>query len=265
MRRLIPLALRIELVRLKRMPTWVAERGLVARRKVSASERESFGFLLDHHNSPLRRDDGGEVNAELQAGKEANVARAVSLIDGICIEPFEIFSYHHAVGRPSRARGFRDGLELREGRPSRGVGGGCCQVSNMLCLLALRSGLKLVERHRHALDLFPDHQRTVPFGCGATVFYNTADLRIQNPLAQPVIVDLRVVDGELTGALRTQGDPGVRVEVYEVDHCYSREAGHWYRQNRIRRRFTDARGRVVLDQEELRNRGRVMYDIDEAA
>jgi len=117
-----------------------------------------------------------------------------------------------------------------------------------------------VERHRHGLDLFPDHQRTVPFGCGATIFYNYADLRFENPLPQRVLLQLRIEQRTLVAELWTENDPGWTVEVYEVDHRFFREGDAWMRENRIRRRFRLPDGTVLLDQEVAHNRGRVMYE-----
>ena len=258
-RRALPFAVRLELLRLKRLPGWLVETPTIARTRLSTAERGAFGHLLSRHASPLERAPGS-VEPELQRGKEANVALAARLLDGLVVRPHEIFSYHWAIGRPSRWRGFRPGLELQNDRPSRGVGGGCCQVSNTLYLIALRGGMRIVERHRHGLDLFPDHQRTVPFGCGATVFYNYADLRFENPLPQPVMLQFRIEEKALVGELWTAEDPGWSVEVYEVGHRFFRQGDVQMRENHIRRRFLLPDGSVLLDQEVAHNRGRVIYD-----
>jgi vancomycin resistance protein VanW len=152
------------------------------------------------------------------------------------------------------------GLELHEGELTQGLGGGCCQVSNALYLLALRGGMKIVERHRHGIDLFPDHQRTVPFGCGATVFYNYADLRFENPLPQPVLCRFLLKDRHLISELWTEEDPGWTVEIYEVEHRFYCEDNHWMRENRLRRRFRRADGSILLDHEVAHNCGRVLYE-----
>ena len=123
--------------------------------------------------------------------------------------------------------------------------------------------MRVVERHRHGLDLFPDHERTVPFGCGATVVYNYADFRFENPLPQPVMLRARVEDGVFISELWCRDDPGHRVEVEEVDHRFFREDGEWWRENRLRRRIVTTAGEVLLDQEVAHNRGRVMYEPDE--
>jgi vancomycin resistance protein VanW len=254
-RLVVPFPVRVELVRLRRWPAWLRERPRMALKKAASSE---YPHVLDEAASPLRRK---HVNDErLQSGKERNVALAARKIDGIRIDPGQTFSYHHAVGRPSRLRGFRPGLELHDGEGKAGVGGGCCQLSNLLYLLALRSGMTIVERHRHALDLFPDHGRTVPFGCGATVFFNSADLRFSNPNAFPVVISLDVREGLLVGEIRCEKPPSGRIEVYEVDHHFHREEDAWWRENRLRRRLLDASGIVIHDEEVAVNRGRCLYD-----
>lgn len=258
-RRLIPFTVRLELRRLKRWPAWLVEKSTLAHTRLSPEEHADFQHLLACHQSPLERAPGAGP-LRLQLGKERNVSLAASLLNGLVIRPFEIFSYHHVVGRPSRWRGFRPGLELREGKPSCGVGGGCCQISNTLYLLALRGGMKIVERHRHGLDLFPDHQRTVPFGCGATIFYNFADLRFENPLSQPVLLRLSIQNRMLVGELWTADDPGWTVEIYEVGHRFFREGEYWMRENHIHRRVRLADGSVLFDQEVAHNRGRVLYE-----
>jgi vancomycin resistance protein VanW len=260
LRRLIPFPLRLELLRLKRLPGWLVETPTISRGHASEADFGSYSYLLAGHRSPLVRGTGPS-DVVLQRGKELNVTRAASLIDGLVIEPNKLFSYHRTVGRPSRLRGFRMGLELHGGAASRGIGGGCCMVSNLLYLLALRGGMKIVERHRHGLDLFPDHERTVPFGCGATVVYNYADFRFENPLPQSILIRLQVVDNTLQGELRATAAPGWRSEVYEVGHRFLREGDVRYRENRIHRRFVMADGTVLLDQEVAHNRGRVLYDV----
>ena len=77
--------------------------------------------------------------------------------------------------------------------------------------------MKIEERHRHGLDLFPDHGRTVPFGCGATVYYPYADLKFSNPLPFPVLIETFLSDGQLIGRIRADTDPGFSFEIEERD------------------------------------------------
>ncbi|HEY3447609.1 MAG TPA: VanW family protein [Myxococcales bacterium] len=241
------------------MPEWLLERGAVAHERVQQEEsRRAFGFVLAAHQSPLRR--AGTCDERLQRGKEQNVGAAIRRIDGLCLRPSQVFSYHHAVGRPSRLRGFTVGSELRDGALAEGVGGGCCLVANLLYWLGLNAGLRVVERHRHGFDLFPDQDRRVPFGGGATVFYNYADLRLENPLPQPVLLRLWIEDAALRAEARCERDPGFRVEVYETEHRWLREGARWIRENRIRRRIVGTDGAVWTEHEVSHNRGVVLYD-----
>jgi len=251
----IPRELRVELARIRRWPRWLVE----SRRLAPVRSRNRFEHVIARHESPLRR-AGTSAEPRLQAGKERNVAIAASRLDGIVLAPGRVLSYHHAVGRPSLARGFVPGLELHDGAMAEGIGGGACQVANLLYYLALIGGMSIVERHRHSLDLFPDSDRRVPFGCGATVFYNWADLRFGNPLDVPVALRLTIERGALVGELCTATPVEFRVEVYEVDHrFFARDDAVW-RENRIRRRIVRASdGALLIDHEVAHNLARVAY------
>jgi vancomycin resistance protein VanW len=263
-RKIIPFRVRLELLRLRRLPRFLIERRTMARRRADDAEAAGFGHLLAAHASPLERVPGA-LDAGVQAGKETNVTIAAALLDGLVVGANQVFSHHHTIGRTTRRRGFRKGLELRNGESEASVGGGLCQVSNSFYWVALQAGMRIVERHRHGLDLFPDHERTVPFGCGATVVYNYADFRFENPLPVPVMLAARVEDGAFVSEIWAEKDPGRRVEVEEVDHRFFRENGQWWRENRLRRRIRTPQGAVLLDQEVAHNRGQVMYEPDETS
>jgi len=257
LRKLVPFAVRVELLRLWRMPEWFIETPKIARKRVMRSDK--FQYCLASQSSPLCRDPSW-YEPVLQEGKVRNVALASRRINGLVLRPGKTFSYHRSVGRPSRFRGYLPGLELRDGKQSIGTGGGCCKISNLLYLLALKGGLTITERHRHGLDLFPDANRTVPFGCGATVFYNYADLRFLNPLNQSVRIRLWIQSGSLHGEVWAERNPGHQVEVYEVGHRFFQEEGHWKRENRIRRRYSLPDGTVIFEEEVAHNTARVLYD-----
>ena len=53
------------------------------------------------------------------------------------------------VGKPRARRGFKVGLVLRNGTIAEDVGGGLCQMTNMINWMAIHTDLKIVERWRH--------------------------------------------------------------------------------------------------------------------
>ena len=215
--------------------------------------------MIAEHETPLRRSSVVK-DERLQQGKETNVKVAAGRLNGIIIPPGGTFSYHRSVGLPSRTKGFVEGLELRSGIEASGIGGGCCSVSNLLFLLAIKSGLTIVERHRHGLDLFPDHGRSVPFGCGATIFYPYADLKLKNPHDFPVRISLEVNETHLVGQIQSDTDPGWRVELVERDHRFQKDGDIWTRENRICREFRTVDGQLIREEEVIANKGRCLYD-----
>lgn len=65
-------------------------------------------------------------NLALQHNKVINLKLAVASIDGVIIGPQEYFSFCRLVGRPTRQRGYVEGMELSLGEARRGIGGGIC-------------------------------------------------------------------------------------------------------------------------------------------
>lgn len=256
LRKVIPFPIRLELLRLRRLPMWLREHPDLKPNRAAPHQISLFSHLLAEHSSPLDR----ETNpGRLQRGKETNIRLASNLIDGVTVNPGETFSHHHTIGRTSRRRGFRHGLELRDGRAIGSIGGGLCQISNSFYWVALRAGMEIVERHRHGLDLFPDNARTVPFGCGATVVYNYADFRFRNTLTTPVLLHAAVENGHLITSIRTTSDPGRSVRIEERDHRFYQIDGGWFRENRIFRLSADDSDSEVHEEQVAHNHGRVMY------
>jgi len=144
---------------------------IVGRRGVQAE-----GQVLAESRSALY---SSESSAEftLQAGKVQNLRVAAAALDGLVIPAGEVFSFWERVGRPTKARGFAPGRELREGCIIPSIGGGLCQLSNALYGAALDAHCEIVERHAHS--------RRVPgsmaaAGRDATVFWNYVDLRFRS-------------------------------------------------------------------------------------
>jgi vancomycin resistance protein YoaR len=129
----------------------------------------------------------------------------------------------------------------------------------MLFQLAADSGMLIVERHRHALDLFPDHVRTAPFGCGATVRYNYNDFRFENPLPYSVIVNMEIAGGQLGGSIAAPVEPMFRATIEERDHRFYNENGWRMRENRIYRIITYPDGTLIKEELLAHNRCRVNY------
>lgn len=195
---------------------------------------ERLPHVLMRHQSPLLR-KLGESDVRLQQQKIVNLTQARVALDGLLIRPGETFSFWEALGNPTYARGYVDGMLLSAGTVVEGVGGGLCQLSNLLYWMFLHSPLTITERRHHSMDVFPDSGRTLPFGSGATVMYNFIDLQARNDTSFPIQIRISLTESQLVGQLRTTTPLGVKYHVYEKEHFFIHAHGvhEYYRHNEI--------------------------------
>ena len=161
--------------RFKRYFEWRFDNKKYAKKRKS----EKLPFRVKKHQSILLR-KLGESNEQLQLNKVTNLKIAVKEIDGIIIKPNETFSFCKLVGMPTKRKGYLLGMELSFGEARAGIGGGICQISNMIHWLVMHSPLTIIEKSNHSFDPFPDEGRVLPFGSGAAIFYNYIDFRFTN-------------------------------------------------------------------------------------
>lgn len=175
------------------------------------------------HKSLIRR-RLGNVDMQLQENKATNLALAVTRINGLLIRPGETFSVWKLVGRTTKRKGYKEGLTIAKGQPSKGIGGGLCQLSNLIHWMVLHSELTIVEHHHHdGLDLFPDFGRQIPFGTGTSISYNYIDYRVKNETANTYQL-LLWVDGEyLCGELRATEQQPHTFHIHVENEYFSRE------------------------------------------
>lgn len=218
-----------------------------------------------HQSRLLRR--LGESEMWLQHNKIHNLALAIQPLDGLLIRPGERFSFWRRVGRPTAARGYIAGMEISRGCARPGIGGGICQIANVLHWLALHSPLEVTERSTHSYDPFPDQARSLPYGTGCSVFYNYVDFQLYNPTALTFQLRLRLCARFLTGELRASAPLPHSYTIIERDHRFTKEGEHHYRQNSLHRRIFARRPGQLLGEELIKhNRVRVMYTpADDAA
>ena len=133
--------------------------------------------------------------------KRHNLILASEQINHVVIQPGQIFSFWHLVGKPDRHRGYLPGRSLVNQQLQAEYGGGLCQLSGLIYFLALKAGLQIVERYPHSVDIYTDETRFAPLGSDATVVYGYKDLRFLNSLEQAicfhVIVQADAVIGQL--------------------------------------------------------------------
>ena len=239
----------------RRYALWCSPRYRWARER----RRDSLPYLQASHETPLLRQLRGE-DMELQRNKVVNLRLAVEKLDGVLLRPGETLSYWRLIGKPSARRGYLPGMVLFLGCIGSDVGGGLCQLSNLIFWMTLHTDLTVVERYRHSHDVFPDAQRTQPFGTGATCAYPHRDLMIRNDTGETYQLRLRVGEKNLEGQWLATAPPVHRFEIQERDARMDQASwGGYVRHNAIWRRVFDREGNFLEDQPLFTNDAIMMY------
>ena len=228
-----------------------------------AKERKDtpLSVLVYNHNSLIRR-RLGNVNMQLQENKAKNLALAVTHINGLIIHPGETFSVWKMIGRTSKRKGYKEGLTIEKGKPAQGIGGGMCQLSNLIHWMVLHSDLTITEHHHHdGLDLFPDYGRQIPFGTGTSISYNYIDYRVKNNTDNTYQLRLWVDDEYLCGELRAEKPQPLTFHIHAKNEFFSRENGVIFRNGQVYRDVIDRNtGKCVESQLIRTNHAKVMYE-----
>ncbi|HYI22521.1 MAG TPA: VanW family protein [Candidatus Limnocylindrales bacterium] len=122
-------------------------------------------------------------------GNGANIRVPAKRIDGTIVRPGAQFEFIHAIV-PVRSPPFAMGGYLRNGQLQTDpgiLGGGMCSASTTLFNAALRAGLRITERHAHAIYI-----GRYPVGLDATVFSNGRsdgqNVKFVNDTGHPVLI-----------------------------------------------------------------------------
>lgn len=215
--------------------------------------------VVKRHSSPIMRTLHG-VDPQLQRNKADNLRLAAARLNGLVIRPGESFSFWRLVGDPSEKRGYKEGLVIDKGQISRGIGGGLCQLANLIHWLVLNSPLTVTELHHHSDALFPDSGRRVPFGTGTSVFYKNVDYRFKNTTDRPVQLLIWLTDTELFGELRsTEAYPYI-YRITEDNQGFTEEEGVFYRVSQVYRITLDKQRSIIRRELILDNHSKVLYD-----
>lgn len=211
------------------------------------------------HKTPLLR-KLKDVDMQYQYNKVINLKLAAGRLDGIVIKPGETFSYWKLIGKPTAKKGYVPGMVLYCGTYTAGTGGGLCQLSNLIYWMTLHTPLTVVERYRHSFDVFPDSNRTQPFGSGATCVFPYRDLMIRNDTNEYFQLKVKVGQSYLEGSWLSNNKPVYRYEVIEKKHRFKSEYwGGFSRHNELYRRRYTTEG-VLMDEEYItENHALMMY------
>ncbi len=206
----------------------------------------------------------GDTDMQLQINKVTNLKIAASKVSGILIHPGEVFSFWKLVGDISYKNGYMDGVFLSDGEVKVGVGGGLCQIANLLFWMFLHTELTVVERYRHGFDPFPDYGRVIPFGTGATLVDGWKDLKMKNNSSSIYQINVWFDDAYIYGDIMVDKYPEYVYHVREEDHKFVKKSdGKIYRQNKIFRDIVSRKtGNLEKSELAFENDCEIKYELE---
>ncbi|MBT4857288.1 VanW family protein [Candidatus Uhrbacteria bacterium] len=252
MRSVIGLAFHV----LRKQIQWTLSRNLFSKNL----SKQKLDYVVSSHKTPYLRQLAG-VDMQLQYNKIKNLGLAMANLNGLILEPGQRFSFWSLVGNPISRKGYIDGLVLKNGEVGVGIGGGLCQMTNLIYWITLHSPLVVVERWRHGYDVFPDVKRSQPFGCGATCSYPNVDLVIENPTTSRYQLSLTSSDTHLLGSWLSDEEISFRYTVREESSIIDQDVtGVYHRKNRLVRDVYDKKsGELSATEFVTENDAKMMY------
>ncbi|MDO8509987.1 MAG: VanW family protein [bacterium] len=213
------------------------------------------------HKTVLRR-KLKNVDMWMQENKIKNLHIAVRKLNQLVVNPGQTFSYWRQIGKPTKNKGYLDGMVLHNGTVIADIGGGLCQLSNLLYWITLHTPLTIIERWRHSYDVFPDVKRDQPFGSGATCAYPNIDLQIKNNTDQKFQLVLEITDEYLIGKWLSNEPIQFKYKIFEKDHEIKGEWwGGYTRNNKIFRKVIDKNTNEEITNEFItENQAIMMYN-----
>lgn len=228
---------------------------------VKTFKEDKLPIRIYEHKSLIRR-KLGNVDMLLQENKANNLQLATKKVNGIIIKPREIFSFWKLVGSCTKSKGYKEGLIIKSGEVSKGIGGGMCQFTNMIHWLILHSPLTIIEHHHHnQLDMFPDYGRQIPFGTGTSIMYNYLDYQFINNTNQEFQLITYTTDEYLCGELRSDKLTQYSYHIVEENHFFEKIDDKYYRNNEVCREVIDKdTGKLIKKELIVKNHSMVLYD-----
>ena len=116
-------------------------------------------------------------------GNATNITLASQHINGILLQPGDVFSFNDVLGNTTLEKGYTYAPVIVNAKLVQGVGGGVCQVSSTLYNAVLMLGLTPIERQPHSKP-----SSYVPLGQDATIDWGNIDFKFKNTFNYPLYI-----------------------------------------------------------------------------
>lgn len=165
-------------------------------------------------------------------------------LDGIVLQPGEVFSYNDALGERTVERGYLYGPSFSGMEESRSPGGGVCQGSSVLHVCVLEADLEVVERVSHGMPV-----GYTPLGQDAAVSWGGPDFRFRNTTRFPIRIVAEYRDNDIRFQLlgTDEKDYYIQLEATRGEDAYQVYASCY------KRKYSKATGELISRELALRS------------
>ena len=191
----------------------------------------------------------------LKQGKKFSKIRQEKILPNL------VSSYSTQLIKRGPGIGYQEGRVIINGKVEPDIGGGLCNLANLLHLLIVHSPMEITEFHSHSDALDPDKGTRKPFANGTSVQYNHQDYRFKNNTDQLIQLRTWTENEILFGELRSESQFPFTYQIVEENHHFKKEGNYYYRNSMIYREKLDRITEQTLEKELiLKNHSKVMYD-----
>ena len=144
--------------------------------------------------------------------RNTNLTLACAAINGMILDPGEVFDYNTVVGKRTAEKGYRYAPAYSDGKTVQDIGGGVCQVSSTLYYCTLIADLEIINRKPHSYV-----SSYMPAGMDATVNWGGPDFTFRNNTNYPIRIEMWVADGYVHAKLIGTDEKDYYIEMeYEI-------------------------------------------------
>ena len=127
------------------------------------------------------------------SSRDVNLRIACETVNGVVLQPGEVFDYNKTLGERTEAKGYKYGASYIGNKTINTIGGGICQVSSTIYYCALMADMEIVTRTNHGfLNTY------VPMGMDATVSWGGPEFRFKNNSDYPIRIEASASAGHTT-------------------------------------------------------------------
>lgn len=149
------------------------------------------------------------TNTTDNKNRNTNIQLSAAAINGVTVQPGEIFSFNGTTGERTAAKGYKEAAAISGGQSKDEIGGGVCQTSSTLFNAVARADLEIIERNPHA---WPSNY--VEKGFDATVNWPGLDFRFKNNTDWPIFIVAAYSKQKVTVNIYGMSlGPGVKIDL----------------------------------------------------